>query len=342
VLSSNRSAARARPRGSSSLAKHNGALPGELSETGYRLPPDLTYERWASIGATLLLTHRAVMFWIGDWLRYGEARYGEKYAQAIETTDFAYQTLRNAVWVCEHVEMSRRRDNLSFGHHDAIAALDPGQQDELLERAAPDPDDPFSRPRLTVTDLRRAARQLRSAENDPYPIELEEAAAKAERKDVILCGASFGNDLADIDEDLTAAVKHVAHDDEQRLVLVRLLKKHLNKLEREASRPKSAPAMTVNQLMARADALSYSDTCCIPTEDAAYLLGVSVSDLRALRRKGRGPSAVGKIGGRVWYQLPALRAWTRSEPPDESGPPRDETQGATSSDPKKELIPPRT
>ncbi len=32
-------------------------------------------------------------------------------------TSYTYGGLRNAAWVSERFEMSRRRDNLSWGHH---------------------------------------------------------------------------------------------------------------------------------------------------------------------------------------------------------------------------------
>ena len=34
-------------------------------------------------------------FWIGDWLNYGERKWGEKYKEALEKTGYDYQTLRN-------------------------------------------------------------------------------------------------------------------------------------------------------------------------------------------------------------------------------------------------------
>jgi len=64
-----------------------------------------------------------------------ERAYGEKYAQALDSTDWEYQTLRDAAWVAGRVEMSRRRDNLTWSHHREVAALDPDDQDGWLDRA---------------------------------------------------------------------------------------------------------------------------------------------------------------------------------------------------------------
>ena len=74
-----------------------GPLSGTLTATGYHLPDGLTFDQWAAEGSVLLSMARSCMWWVGDWIRYGERRYGEKYAQAIEATGMTYGTLRNAL-----------------------------------------------------------------------------------------------------------------------------------------------------------------------------------------------------------------------------------------------------
>ena len=49
-------------------------LPGTLTETGYCLPADLSYERWVEIGQTLQQMERSIQFWLGDWWDWGERR----------------------------------------------------------------------------------------------------------------------------------------------------------------------------------------------------------------------------------------------------------------------------
>jgi hypothetical protein len=74
------------------------------------------------------------MFYIGDAARAGEAAFGERYAQVIG--DYAPETVRNAMWVCGRIEPQRRRpETLSFSAHQAVAALDPDEQDEVLQLA---------------------------------------------------------------------------------------------------------------------------------------------------------------------------------------------------------------
>ena len=73
-------------------------------------------------------------WWVGDWINYGEKKYGETYKAAIEVTGRSIGTLKNIASVAAAVERSRRRD-LSFAHHVAVASLRHEHQDELLDRA---------------------------------------------------------------------------------------------------------------------------------------------------------------------------------------------------------------
>ena len=142
-------------------------LSGKLAETGYELPEGLTFEEWAAEGPTLIAMARSAMWWVGDWLRYGERRFGERYAQAVEATGFALQTLRNAVWVCEKIPPSERRPSLDFGHHEAVAPLEPHQRRELLERAETEG--------MSVREVREQARRVKDDPAPTLPDEEDEA-----------------------------------------------------------------------------------------------------------------------------------------------------------------------
>jgi N6-adenosine-specific RNA methylase IME4 len=101
------------------------------------IPEGTSFDDWSALGRTLQQMEKSVMWWIGDWLRFGERKYGETYAQAIETTGYAEGTLKNAKYVAERFsDPSRRRDNLTFGHHQAVAALDAANADATLDDAA--------------------------------------------------------------------------------------------------------------------------------------------------------------------------------------------------------------
>jgi N6-adenosine-specific RNA methylase IME4 len=121
------------------------------SETSLELPPTLTFERWTEIGKVLGRIGRAHQWWIGDWLNYGERAYGEKYAQAMDATGLEYGTVANCAYVAGRIELSRRRESLTFAHHQELAPLELTEQDAWMERAELEA--------LTRNDLRRELRQ---------------------------------------------------------------------------------------------------------------------------------------------------------------------------------------
>jgi N6-adenosine-specific RNA methylase IME4 len=109
--------------------------PGKWGAVSLALPARLTFEEWAEVGTTLSAMSNGVMWWIGDWWRYGDQKYGERAAQALDSESYSYQTFMDAGWVSGQIETSRRREVLSWSHHREVAALEPAVQDELLDRA---------------------------------------------------------------------------------------------------------------------------------------------------------------------------------------------------------------
>jgi hypothetical protein len=95
----------------------------------------LTPAEWVRQGHCLGLVARASGWWIGDWIRYGNARYGEKYGAAARITGYDVQTLMNMAYVASKFEVSRRREKLSFSHHAELAALPADDQERWLGRA---------------------------------------------------------------------------------------------------------------------------------------------------------------------------------------------------------------
>jgi hypothetical protein len=112
--------------------KVRGAVP---SRTGMRFDPRLPFEEWHQLGKQLSMHANASVWWLGDWLAFGQAKYGRRYKQAITITGLDYQTLRNYAVVSRRFEMSRRRDKLSFQHHAEVCPLSDEEQEAWLERA---------------------------------------------------------------------------------------------------------------------------------------------------------------------------------------------------------------
>jgi hypothetical protein len=102
---------------------------------GWQPPQSLDRAGWLAAGVSLAEFGRVNNWWVGDWIRYGNSCWGEKYTEAARVTGLDAKTLRNIAYVASRFQLSRRRDNLSWTHHAELAALPPDQQDQWLDRA---------------------------------------------------------------------------------------------------------------------------------------------------------------------------------------------------------------
>lgn len=127
-------------------------LSGYATPISLTLPDSLTHAEWQAIGVRLHSAERSLMWWIGDWLCYGERRWGEMYRDALAATGQAYTTLQAAKWVAQRFELLRRRNNLTWSHHREVAALAPATADALLDRAQQE--------RMSIRELRTAVQRI--------------------------------------------------------------------------------------------------------------------------------------------------------------------------------------
>jgi hypothetical protein len=103
--------------------------------TSLSLPADLPYEQWRDTLLAVSKVGKAVQFWLGDVLLYGEDRFGEEFAQAASETGYSEESLRGFLWVASRVSPSVRRSTLSWSAHQVVAALPPDQQSAFLATA---------------------------------------------------------------------------------------------------------------------------------------------------------------------------------------------------------------
>lgn len=136
-------------------------IPGcEFTPTYLKLPDDLSYDHWERIGRQLQLANLAVQWWIGDWLVYGEHRWRQKYAQAVQQFGKAEQTLMNYHFVAKSISPSRRREEVDFSTHAEVAGLEEEDQERILAKAAKEG--------TTRKQVRREAEKVRRAKR-PTP-----------------------------------------------------------------------------------------------------------------------------------------------------------------------------
>lgn len=142
---------------------------GAVDEVSLNLTdPDLPYQRWEDLGRFLGSIDKRSRWYIGDWLNFGEAVYGESAAQGVEaTTSERYSeaervtgldhgTLMNIRSVCAKVPRENRRKDLGFWIHSEVAKLDAAEQPRWLDAAI---ENGWSK-----TDLRDA---IRAEKNPP-------------------------------------------------------------------------------------------------------------------------------------------------------------------------------
>ncbi|HEX6687986.1 MAG TPA: hypothetical protein VF085_04890 [Solirubrobacterales bacterium] len=127
-----------------------------LSKIAWVPQRDLGHSDWLAAGRRLGAIGRCSQWWIGDWVRYGTARWGEKYAEAARVTGYDVASLRNMAWVASRFGLSLRNDKLTWSHHVLLAPLETAEQVQWLRRA--------SEQRLSVADLRLELRALRDGE----------------------------------------------------------------------------------------------------------------------------------------------------------------------------------
>ncbi len=144
--------------GESEAAANPGATTGKsgtLSKTAWLPHEELGHSDWLATGRRLGAIGRCSQWWIGDWVRYGAARWGEKYAEAARITGYDPASLRNMAWVASRFDLSLRNDKLTWSHHVLLASLETEEQRRWLQRASDE--------RLSVADLRielRASQQV--------------------------------------------------------------------------------------------------------------------------------------------------------------------------------------
>jgi len=99
-------------------------------------PPRL-FDLWVEAGQQFTKQHDRLQWKIGDWLAEGQRAYGEKiaYAHAEKVTGKKRQTLYQFASVAKRVPDCMRHTNLSWEHHQVVAALESEHQKAWLDAA---------------------------------------------------------------------------------------------------------------------------------------------------------------------------------------------------------------
>lgn len=148
-----------------------------MSKVAWIPKGELEHGEWMAAGQRLGAIGRCSQWWVGDWIRYGTAKWGEKYSEAARVTGYDVASLRNMAWVASRFDPSLRSDKLTWSHHVLLAPLDADKQRYWIQRA--------SEMSFSVADLRielRTAAQLEGHEQKE-----EQSASQEGDADVVAC-----------------------------------------------------------------------------------------------------------------------------------------------------------
>lgn len=130
--------------------------PFRLTPSGMTVVGSPTFEQWEAAVKVAKSLSISVMWIVGDLLVYGEERFGEDYAQAVEEADYADDTVRVAQWVAKRFPPDKRILELTFSHHQAVAVLDSEPAAKILATALKE--------KLSTRDVRALAKATQTRE----------------------------------------------------------------------------------------------------------------------------------------------------------------------------------
>lgn len=90
---------------------------------------------WTRLFQQIRTVGASLQWVLGDWLAYGEQRWGKTYEQMAAVTGFKVSTLYDYAYVARSVQISMRIETLSFNHHQVVAPLPPKEQTHWLNLA---------------------------------------------------------------------------------------------------------------------------------------------------------------------------------------------------------------
>jgi hypothetical protein len=136
----------------------------EVTDTGLKFSrKKLTVQEYKELLRIVGSTVTVGPWLVGDAVNYGESRYGEKYAEYIDSTGLSPERLRVCSWVANRYPRNRRFANASFEVHRELAYIrDDYEQDALLNKAIAEG--------WTSKDVREYKRNERGAANTFTPL----------------------------------------------------------------------------------------------------------------------------------------------------------------------------
>ncbi len=124
----------------------------QSTDAGLTIRKELSLEEWRELGRVLAARRDQWQWQVGDWLAYGEERYGEEVSisAASELLGLPEGSLVQYRWVSRRIAEPRRRLGVNYTQYRLVARLPEAEQDRLLTESEQN--------RWTNTKMQRAAR----------------------------------------------------------------------------------------------------------------------------------------------------------------------------------------
>jgi len=130
-----------------------GLFSAGCTPTAYQVDSQISYDEWSSKVNLSIAMSDSIAWWIGDLINYGEVHWPEIYTQAIPD-NYQPATLIDYARVSRRIPPEDRQESVCWSVHREVAALPPGDRDELLDQALEDG--------LGVRAMRDLARERRA------------------------------------------------------------------------------------------------------------------------------------------------------------------------------------
>lgn len=106
-----------------------------LAPSGLMPTANVTDNDLKDLGEKLGQIGKTIQWWIGDWANLKSGEWGEKYQWLVDVCGLNEKTIRNYANVARKVQLSLRRDNLTFTHHTLVAKMSDAEQAKWLKLA---------------------------------------------------------------------------------------------------------------------------------------------------------------------------------------------------------------
>lgn len=157
----------------------------QWSRVGFELPNGITSDEWQSVAEMVISADNGMQWLIGDIIRcYREEwGWGNMYDVASEMFPrYKEKALRNMVYVASNIQLSLRKDNLSWTHHMVVASCTDAQQSEYLQYASEHP--------MSVSEFKdyvRGKQSRKPSRQLPRPLTKEEDVFYSDVRTVLAC-----------------------------------------------------------------------------------------------------------------------------------------------------------